>query len=393
MKITKNQFKSISINGVLSLSLLTTFLLTGCGGGTTDSTLSTTDSTDLIIERGPVIGALVLDAKGKRAFNVGNGKYKFESNPVYPIYASGGYIDVNRDGIIDTNDTKLLTPLSISKSGVSKVTIVTTLISNEDIKNEFMSVYGLSEEDLYLKPSESLIISAISDILFKYTIENNITSLSTISLVDIQSLQTDIEAKILVNQTSTDSLIDVVTQSEIDLVNELGITLSSDEVTQATQEITDKSDVPSLNTTALTQEQINDLLFMYQEEKVARDVYIKMYELWGHNVFNNIKDSEQSHIDAVEALLVKYEIAIPISDTNIGEFELVELQELYDTLVAKGNLSLIDALEVGVMIEEKDITDIVEKMVDVPADIETVYGNLLSGSYNHLDAFNNVLYR
>lgn len=381
----KNQFKLISISGILSL-----FLLAGCGGAT-DAILSTTDSTNLTVERGPVIGALVLDAKGKRAFNVGSGKYKFESTPIYPIYVSGGYIDVNRDGIIDINDTKLLTPLSISKNGISTVTIVTTLILNEDIKNELMTKYSLSEEDLYLKPSESLIISAISDILFKYTSENKITSLSSISLADIQSLQTQIEAKILVNQNSTDSLIDVVTQSEIDLIDELGITLSSDELTEATQEITDRSEEPSSNTTVLTQAQIDDLLFMYQEEKVARDVYIKMYELWGHNVFNNIKDSEQTHTDAVEALLVKYEIDIPILNTNIGEFKLVELQDLYDTLIAKGNLSLTDALEVGVMIEEKDITDIVEKMVDVPADIETVYGNLLSGSYNHLDAFNNVL--
>lgn len=406
MKIMKNQFGLISVNG--ALSLLTVFLLTACGGGgSTDSTSSdtsstttttTTDLTSLSIERGPVIGSLVLDAQGKRAFNVGNGKYKFESNPIYPIYVSGGYIDVNRDGIIDTNDTKLSIPLSISKDGVSKVTIVTTLILNEDIKNELMSVYGLSEEDLYLKPSESLIISAISDILFKYTIENSITSFSSISLVNIQALQADIQAKILENQNSSGTLLEIATASEIAIVKDLETThptiyLSTDEVTQATQEIANRSDIPSSNTSTLTQDQIDDLLFMYQEEKVARDVYIKMYEQWGHNIFNNIKDSEQSHIDAVEALLVKYEIEIPIVDTDIGSFKLLELQELYDSLIEKGTLSEIDALEVGVMIEEKDIIDIVEKMVDVPADIETVYGNLLSGSYNHLDAFNNVLYK
>jgi hypothetical protein len=403
MKIMKNQFGLISVNG--ALSLITAFLLTACGGGgSTDSTSSdtssvtTTDLTSLSIERGPVIGSLVLDAQGKRASNLGNGQYKFESAPIYPIYVSGGYIDVNRDGIIDTNDTKLLTLLSISKSGISKVTMVTTLISNEEIKNELMSVYGLSEEDLYLKPSESLIISAISDILFKYTIENNITSLSSISLTNIKALQVDIQAKILENQNSSGTLLEIATASEIAIVKDLETThptiyLSTDEVLDATQEIANRSDIPSLNTSTLTQDQIDDLLFMYQEEKVARDVYIKMYEKWGHNIFNNIKDSEQSHIDAVEALLVKYEIEIPIADTNIGEFELTELQNLYNDLITKGNLSLTDALEVGVMIEEKDITDIVEKMVDVPTDIETVYGNLLSGSYNHLDAFNNVLYK
>jgi hypothetical protein len=387
----KNQIKLIYKYKVITISLISAFLMTACGGGTSDSTLASTSLTDLTIERGPVIGALALDVKGQRAYNLGNGKYSFESTPIYPIYASGGYIDVNRDGVIDINDTKLTTPLSISKSGVAKVTMVTTLISNEDIKNELMNKYSLSEEDLYLKPSESLIISAISDILFKYTSENKITSLSSINLANIQSLQAQIEAKILVNQNSTDSLINVVTQNEIDLVNELSITLSSDEVTLANEIILNRSEVPSLNTSVLTQNQIDDLLFMYQEEKVARDVYIKMYELWGHNVFNNIKGAEQSHIDAVEGLLVKYNLEIPIVDTNIGTFILPELQELYDTLITKGNLSQKDALEVGVMIEEKDITDIVEKMEDVPSDIETVYGNLLAGSYNHLDAFNNVL--
>lgn len=369
--------------------LLTAILLSGCGGGS-DSTSLTTAS-DLTIERGPVIGALVLDSSGQRAYNLGNGKYRFENIATYPIYASGGYIDVNRDGVIDTNDTKLTTPLSIAKNGTTKLTIITTLIMNDDIKNELMSVYNLNENDLYLTPSQSLKIAAISDIVFKYIINNNIDSISNITLNDIQTLQSDIESLILENESSSSELLDVITQNEIDLVNDLNILLTSDELTQATQVISNRSEKPSTNTNVLTQGQIDDLLFMYQEEKVARDVYIKMYEKWQHNIFNNIKDSEQSHIDAVEALLVKYQIPIPIADTNIGTFELLELQELYDELIAKGELSLSDALEVGVMIEEKDIIDIVEKMDDVPADIEKVYGNLLSGSYNHLDAFNNVL--
>ena len=144
-------------------------------------------------------------------------------------------------------------------------------------------------------------------------------------------------------------------------------------------------------TTELSEEQIAGLIFMYQEEKVARDVYTKLYEKWGERVFKNITRSEQSHMNAVKGLLIKYDIAVPITDENIGGFVLSELQYLYDSLMEKGLKSKTDALEVGVMIEEKDIEDITEKMVGAPADIYRVYGNLLDGSYSHLDAFNKVL--
>lgn len=374
-----------------TISLFTTALLVGCGGGSssTDSTISPT-SYDLTIERGPVIGSMVLDSSGNRAYNLGNGNYRFEVKPSYPIYATGGYIDVNRDGVIDTNDCQLTFPLSITQDGETKATIVTSLIQSDEIKNELMSIYNLSSDDLYLKPSQSATISAISDVVFRFIIANNIDSISSITLGDIQGLKDAITQLIDDIEDSTLSLEETITQNEINLISELGINLDDSELDSANETIANRTQVPSENTSELTQVQIDDLLFMYQEEKVARDVYIQLYEKWGHNIFNNIKESEQSHIDAVEALLVKYEIEIPISDTNIGSFELLELQELHDELLAKGLLSLKDAIEVGIAIEETDIDDIKEKMEDVPEDIEKVYGNLLNGSYNHLDAFNYV---
>jgi hypothetical protein len=54
----------------------------------------------------------------------------------------------------------------------------------------------------------------------------------------------------------------------------------------------------------------------------------------------------------------------------------------------KGVASKIDALEVGVIIEETDIDDL-QTGIDTAThkDVITVYGNLMQGSYNHLDAF------
>lgn len=398
MAKNKRNFMNTNIKK-FSLSILLSLLIVGCGssGGGNDTSTSHTPPAstpveiyDFSVERGPVISALVVDANGNSAYNISNGIYRFTTKPTYPIYVSDGYIDVNRDSIINTNDTKLPMALSITDENISSVTVVTTLISDGDIKNYLMTTFNLSQNDLYLKPSESLKISAISDIVFKYMVNNNISSISQISLVNLQTLQAEIENLILQNQASTKTILETVTQNEIDLVNELAITLSSDEVTTATQIIAQRSATTNSITT-LTQQQIDDLIFMYQEEKVARDVYTELYELWGQSVFKNIIQSENSHMNGVKSLLLAYNIPLPIVDTNIGEFPLAELQEMYNTLMAKGRLSANDALEVGVIVEEKDIEDLIAKMENVPADILKVYGNLLNGSYNHLDAFNKNL--
>jgi len=138
----------------------------------------------------------------------------------------------------------------------------------------------------------------------------------------------------------------------------------------------------------LTQEQKDDLIFMYQEEKMARDVYITLGNKWGARVFLNIQKSEQTHMNAIKALLDKYSLEVPIDSSDVGHFVNEEIQALYDQLVAKGNNSLEDALEVGVAIEETDIADLEEKIENAPSDIARVYSRLLRGSYNHLRAFN-----
>ena len=141
----------------------------------------------------------------------------------------------------------------------------------------------------------------------------------------------------------------------------------------------------------LTEEQKEDLLYMYQEEKVARDAYITLGNLWGERVFLNIQKAEQKHMDAIRSLLEKYTLPVPVVDDTIGVFDNEELQALYDELIEIGSVSSQEALNVGVMIEETDIADLEEKIVGAPADIAAVYSNLLQGSYSHLNAFTRAL--
>jgi hypothetical protein len=138
----------------------------------------------------------------------------------------------------------------------------------------------------------------------------------------------------------------------------------------------------------LTDVEIESLLYMREEEKLARDVYLTLHETWGTPIFSNIAGSEQAHMDAVAYLLTSFGLEDPAVDKAVGEFDNQELQALYGQLVGRGQESLEDALLVGGLIEEIDIKDLQENIekIDNPSIIQ-VFKNLLNGSMNHLNGF------
>lgn len=155
------------------------------------------------------------------------------------------------------------------------------------------------------------------------------------------------------------------------------------EKTTMEEESTDTTIVNSLS-----QAEVDSLIFMREEEKLARDVYLALYDIWGLNIFQNIASSEQTHTDAVGNLLVTFNIPDPMDTSPAGEFVNADLQNLYDELTLLGSQSVADALKVGGAIEEIDILDLKESLefVENPS-IQRVYQNLLKGSENHLRAF------
>jgi hypothetical protein len=132
----------------------------------------------------------------------------------------------------------------------------------------------------------------------------------------------------------------------------------------------------------------NGLLVMREEEKLAKDVYVTLYKKWNLNVFNNISSSEATHTSAILSLLQKYNIPDPVGNNAVGVFENNTLQKLYNDLVAKGSISFLDGVKVGVTIEDLDIKDLQDFLKDVDnQDIAYVYQNLTKGSRNHLRSF------
>ena len=143
----------------------------------------------------------------------------------------------------------------------------------------------------------------------------------------------------------------------------------------------------------LSESETQGLILMREEEKLARDVYLTLYDTWGIPVFQNIARSEATHMAAVLTLINQYGLADPAA-AEIGVFTDPTLQALYDQLVAEGRQSLADALRVGAAIEEIDILDLQARLAQTEnADIDLVYGNLLKGSRNHLRAFASTLAR
>ncbi len=73
---------------------------------------------------------------------------------------------------------------------------------------------------------------------------------------------------------------------------------------------------------------------------------------------------------------------------EVSVFTNPELQELYNQLIEKASNSVVDAILMGALIEEKDMIDIMAwiNKTDNP-DIIQVYENLMAGSENHLRAF------
>jgi len=383
---------------ILSISLASSLLFLGCGDSSNNtSSLSTTDIT---VERGPVLNAVVLDAAGQVGEHLGNGVYRF-IDPEYPVESYGGYIDMNRNNSVDVGDIEMK-QLRLRTNSGKVMTLATTLDGNV---TSLLTDIGYSDELLFGQtPSTNMDIAALSDELYMYCYENNISDPSKIGLSQMQNLQQKIQERKSFYESSGLSASDL----EDDLMKELNV------------DIIDESDLNNITTNVmgtminatplaeLTEEQKYTIAYMWNEEKLAKDIYLALNELTPSNTLYNIAtNAETSHMAAVENLIQKYDLNILNIDSNYtggydsdalsayksGEYSIKDVGDLYDTLYEKGSLSLKDALEVGCMVEVTDINDLNEDLetVDGVEDLVAVFESLRQGSYSHYWAFDRAL--
>jgi len=210
---------------------------------------------------------------------------------------------------------------------------------------------------------------------------------------------------------SGSSLDGIVEEAVSSVVDDATSQLPIDEIiSELPADVQDAIDAPL---SKLSQELIDALSHMGNEERLAYDVYNTLaLQYPDSGPLNQIPNSEYEHITAVQQLIQKYKLSDDINFTNIdlpalgymntaiedmeaGTYDIAKIQQLYDDLVLKGSASEIEALKVGCIIEVVDVHDLdeyIELAQESNAeDIETVFTSLRAGSYNHYWAFDKVL--
>lgn len=140
-------------------------------------------------------------------------------------------------------------------------------------------------------------------------------------------------------------------------------------------------------TSALSQREVEGVLFIWEEEKVARDLYVSLYNETRLSIFTNLSRSEQNHMDQARALIDKYGLQTPVKDEP-GLFSNRTLIGLYNDLLARGRRSPQNALEASAAFEEISIRDLEREIAAAKAEnVRVVYEGLLAGSRKHLRSY------
>jgi len=139
---------------------------------------------------------------------------------------------------------------------------------------------------------------------------------------------------------------------------------------------------------ALDSTETAQLVYQREAEKLARDVYMKNYDLWAEGAFYNTYQAEQRHMDTILKMLDKYGIDDPVGSHNVGEFSNSNLAALYSNLIDRANDSLLEAFKVGAYIEEMEIQSLTAALnATNETSLLNAYSNLLAASRNHLRVF------
>ena len=166
----------------------------------------------------------------------------------------------------------------------------------------------------------------------------------------------------------------------------------------------------------LTQDLIDAIAYMGNEERLSYDIYMNLYDYHNENnsiqimQLQNIANSEKTHIGIVQSLVQKYDLGeddlsnveTAVADNSVsfenmprGVYDIPAIQELYDLLYDKGMASKQAALEVGCMVEVVDIDDLNEYIElaeeSNAADVLDAFTILRDGSYKHYWAFDKGL--
>lgn len=249
------------INGLV-LSTLTAALLVGCGSSSTSSDVDSGTTQSITVERGKVIGAKVVDSSTPAQTGISTSNdniYEFEDDVVYPIIVTGGFIDVDGNGVYSEGDTELGNLQMKSYSEV--VTPITTYIASkldalsEDKREEAMT-------QAYEELATSLGIEDIDDLKKVPSSMSNKTSLIAVNAI----------YKEILESTSVESL-------DLELLKD-----EYKDLTETLKDIEDVKEMEKATIEKIVEEHKDDSSFDFKVVD-SDDVksYISSYNLFGYS--------------------------------------------------------------------------------------------------------------
>lgn len=367
----KHHTKSI----ILSLTTATALLLVGCGGSDTDSTQETTSTISGQLTDSYVEGASYFCEDGKSGLTGRNGEFTCNS---LPVSFSVGKVKIGE--ISELAEDKHVFPqdlVGVEREDLDnpEVLAIAQFLQSLDKDNNTANGITLDPAVVSLMPETEDFNEEDVGVYLEYA--------------QVHSVEVD---EVIEHLQGTMDSLEVITNSTLPVV-------ITDALTSVEYELTDEIK--------------NELAYMGNEERLAHDVYNKLYESFPNlkQLTNIPTNSEIKHIEAVRALINKYEIdgktlsvvdvenalLTPEADVaNVaGQYDIQKIQDLYDMLIAKGEQSEIDALQVGCIIEVVDINDLDEFLVHAEdskaQDVIDVFEFLREGSYSHYWSFNDGL--
>lgn len=144
---------------------------------------------------------------------------------------------------------------------------------------------------------------------------------------------------------------------------------------------------------ALTPQERQSLIYVREAEKMARDLYLGMYQAWGLSVFKSTSAEEQDHVDAMLELFGIYALSDPLAARDVpGTYLNQNITSMHSSLFSQGIRSKKDGLKACALQEEINILDLdlAMKSTQKP-DIARVYLELQRDSMNHLRSFAHCL--
>ncbi len=238
---------------IYSLSVIAALSFYGCGSSTSTNTSAIADASasveaaisavsgySVVVERGAVYDSNVTDANGSVAVQVSdtNNTYVFANEPVFPVTAVGGWIDVDGDGNLTAADVALDINLT---SYCNVITPTTTYIADENETIREQKLFALAQEtnttieELLKAPSEAtkksiIVLNAVYEKLVE---RDNEHSHAPIAIEAILKRFTEIEnnTNLDENATSLEMALAVEEQTMFNLESQgLSKKLNSDDI-------------------------------------------------------------------------------------------------------------------------------------------------------------------